>query len=372
MRVADYPTIQDYVGEAVMDTNASRLFTLSVAQAMDGATENNTVNPGPGELARGNFLHWAWQIKFEAAKNTAHVVDKMLHACGGSGYKRDMELERYLRDAKAGWVMGPTNEVLRQFVGKAVLLGFESLDYWNQSYNRRAVENEVKKLDAAGKRELAEQLFKEADEQAVEGARGQGLTSMAISTGRRSVTVPGLLPSDPFLERYWVRPGGATVVVLEGDDQLTVSDPDGGQVAEVTALAPDGSDDAAALGARADAPASVLRSLIGSEADGASDVIGALAGRGLNPTEAMAVGLFGGVVAARLLPDVRRGAAGRGGRRGARGRVRAGGRCPCVGPRRGGPTDAPSDPRRARAPSRRSPSRAWTSGSTARPPFPTR
>ncbi len=101
-------------------------------------------------LARGNFLHWAWQIKFIAAQNTAKVVDKMLHACGGSGYKRDMELERYVRDAKAGWVMGPTNEVLRQFVGKAVLLGFESLDYWNQSYNRRSVENEVKKLDAAG------------------------------------------------------------------------------------------------------------------------------------------------------------------------------------------------------------------------------
>jgi hypothetical protein len=90
----------------------------------------------------------------------------MLHACGGSGYKRDMELERYLRDAKAGWVMGPTNEVLRQFVGKAVLLGFESLDYWNQTYNRRAVENELKKLDSKGKRELGEQLIAEADEQA--------------------------------------------------------------------------------------------------------------------------------------------------------------------------------------------------------------
>jgi hypothetical protein len=76
-----------------------------------------------------------------------------------------MELERYLRDAKAGWVMGPTNEVLRQFVGKAVLLGFDALDYWNQSYNRRAVENETKKLDAAGKRELAEQLTKEAEQQ---------------------------------------------------------------------------------------------------------------------------------------------------------------------------------------------------------------
>jgi alkylation response protein AidB-like acyl-CoA dehydrogenase len=164
LRVADYPTIQDYVGEAVMDTNASRLFVLSVAQAMDQATDDNTKVLEPGQSARADVLHWAWQIKFEAAKNVAHVVDKMLHACGGSGYKRDMELERYLRDAKAGWVMGPTNEVLRQFVGRAVLLGFEALDYWNQTYNRRAVENEVKKLDPDGKRELAAKLVEEAEE----------------------------------------------------------------------------------------------------------------------------------------------------------------------------------------------------------------
>jgi alkylation response protein AidB-like acyl-CoA dehydrogenase len=164
MRVADYPTIQDYVGEAVMDTNACRVFVFSVAEAMDRATDNNTRVLSPGETARADYLHWAWQIKFEAAKNVAHVVDKMLHACGGSGYKRDMELERYVRDAKAGWVMGPTNEVLRQFVGKAVLLGFDALDYWNQTYNRRVVENEVKKLDPDAKRELAEQLVKQADE----------------------------------------------------------------------------------------------------------------------------------------------------------------------------------------------------------------
>jgi alkylation response protein AidB-like acyl-CoA dehydrogenase len=164
LRVADYPTIQDYVGEAVMDTNACRIFSMSVAQAFDRDTDDNTRILKPGEFARANYLHWAWQIKFEAAKNTAHVVDKMLHACGGTGYKKDMELERYLRDAKAGWVMGPTNEVLRQFVGKAVLLGFDALDYWNQTYNRRSVENEVKKLDPAGKRELAEQLMAQAAE----------------------------------------------------------------------------------------------------------------------------------------------------------------------------------------------------------------
>jgi hypothetical protein len=73
-----------------------------------------------------------------------------------------MDLERYVRDAKAGWVMGPTNEILRQFVGKASLLGFPSLDYWNQAINERAIANEVKKMDSEQKRALAERLLAEA------------------------------------------------------------------------------------------------------------------------------------------------------------------------------------------------------------------
>jgi hypothetical protein len=105
-----------------------------------------------------------WQVKFTAAKNVARVSDKMLHACGGTGYKPELGIERYLRDGKAGWVMGPTNEVLRQFVRKAVLLGFDSLDYWNQSVNERVLHNEIKKLDSRAKRALADKLLAEADE----------------------------------------------------------------------------------------------------------------------------------------------------------------------------------------------------------------
>ena len=112
---------------------------------------------------------------------------------------------------------------------------------------------------------------------------------MSISTGRPNVTLTGLLPADPFVETYWVRHGGATVVTLESDDRITIRDPDGGQAGELTALSPDGGEDAAALGATADTPANVLRSLIGSGADGAAEVTGSLAGRGLNPTAAMAV-----------------------------------------------------------------------------------
>ena len=101
-------------------------------------------------------------MKFAAAKNVAHVSDKMLHACGGTGYKPALGIERYLRDGKAGWVMGPTNEVLRQFVGKTALLGIDSLDYWNVSINERALNNELKKFSPEQKRELAERLMTEA------------------------------------------------------------------------------------------------------------------------------------------------------------------------------------------------------------------
>ena len=60
--------------------------------------------------------------------------------------------------------MGPTNEVLRQLVGKWALLGFELLDYWNQSVNERAMNNELKKLDDDAKRALIDRLSAELAE----------------------------------------------------------------------------------------------------------------------------------------------------------------------------------------------------------------
>jgi alkylation response protein AidB-like acyl-CoA dehydrogenase len=164
MRVADYPTIQDYVGEAIIDTNSCRAFNFMMAQAMDSVTNNCdwSLHSDLKALPRAQFLSWMWQVKFAAAKNVTHVTDKMLHACGGTGYKpRPLEIERYLRDGKAGWVMGPTNEVLRQFVGKASLLGFGALDYWNQAINERVLNNEVKKMSAKEKRPFAEKLLAE-------------------------------------------------------------------------------------------------------------------------------------------------------------------------------------------------------------------
>ena len=66
-----------------------------------------------------------------------------------------------------------------------------------------------------------------------------------------------------------MRPGGATVLAIAPEDRFTVIDVDGGQAAELTMLAPDGTDAAEAIGARADAPATVVRALVSSMVDGA-------------------------------------------------------------------------------------------------------
>src|SRR6476619_4766768 len=109
---------------------------------------------------------------------------------------------------------------------------------------------------------------------------------MAIALDRPTLLTPGLKPVDPGFESWWVRPGGATVVRVRPGDRLTVRGPDGGQPAEVTVL------DAAALGARADAPASVLLTALESAHPPAQGFLGELHRRGLAPDDARAIRLF--------------------------------------------------------------------------------
>jgi alkylation response protein AidB-like acyl-CoA dehydrogenase len=57
--------------------------------------------------------------KVAATEAAAAVTDKALEACGGQGYTSALPVERYLRDARAGAVMAPTNGVLRSWIGRA-------------------------------------------------------------------------------------------------------------------------------------------------------------------------------------------------------------------------------------------------------------
>ena len=164
LRIADYPSIQDYVGESIADSNTCRAFAFQIAQELDQKTNNCDWNLYKQDnfYPRTEFMSWLWQLKFSCAKNVTYISDKMLHTCGGTGYKPALGIERYLRDAKAGWVMAPTNEVLRQLIGKLALLGPDSLDAWNKNVNERVLNNEIKKMDKNKLREFGESLIKKS------------------------------------------------------------------------------------------------------------------------------------------------------------------------------------------------------------------
>jgi alkylation response protein AidB-like acyl-CoA dehydrogenase len=43
-----------------------------------------------------------------------------MRVCGGAAFRKDLAVERNFRDAHAAGVMGPTTDVLYDFIGKAV------------------------------------------------------------------------------------------------------------------------------------------------------------------------------------------------------------------------------------------------------------
>jgi alkylation response protein AidB-like acyl-CoA dehydrogenase len=49
-----------------------------------------------------------------------------MKACGGAAFSKHLGVERLFRDARAGWVMAPTVDHLRDFVGR-VLTGLPML-----------------------------------------------------------------------------------------------------------------------------------------------------------------------------------------------------------------------------------------------------
>ncbi|MGH2992895.1 MAG: hypothetical protein ACRDL1_05095, partial [Solirubrobacterales bacterium] len=112
---------------------------------------------------------------------------------------------------------------------------------------------------------------------------------MAVAV-RPTLVQPGLRPVDRSLESHWVRPGAATAVRLEPGDELTVVNRDGGQAAELTVLDAEGGEDAAAIGARDDGDATVLRDLLRTGA--ADGFLAALHADGLVPHDARALRLF--------------------------------------------------------------------------------
>lgn len=60
------------------------------------------------------------QARLSAIEAAVDVTDLAMKACGGAAFSKHLGVERFFRDARAGWVMAPTADHLRDFVGRAL------------------------------------------------------------------------------------------------------------------------------------------------------------------------------------------------------------------------------------------------------------
>jgi alkylation response protein AidB-like acyl-CoA dehydrogenase len=73
------------------------------------------------ERPRDTTMLRVLESKASAGDVAISVTSTAMRVCGGAAFSKHLSIERLFRDAQAGAVMAPTGDVLREFIGKAVL-----------------------------------------------------------------------------------------------------------------------------------------------------------------------------------------------------------------------------------------------------------
>jgi alkylation response protein AidB-like acyl-CoA dehydrogenase len=109
-----------HTGTALRDlpTLRARLADMSVrteqARALLGHTLDHMEHPS--EVTPLYVL----QTRLASIDAALEVTDLSMKACGGAAFSRHLPVERLFRDARAGWVMAPTADHLREFIGRSL------------------------------------------------------------------------------------------------------------------------------------------------------------------------------------------------------------------------------------------------------------
>jgi alkylation response protein AidB-like acyl-CoA dehydrogenase len=120
--IADYQLIRHYLARAQIHADSARAMIYHVARRMD---ELQAESKNLGEL-----LFDLWEAKTHAADICIEVTNTALQVQGGLGYKQG-KTERLLRDGRAGAVMGPSNEMCQEWIGRT-LVGMD-LGFWKEA-----------------------------------------------------------------------------------------------------------------------------------------------------------------------------------------------------------------------------------------------
>ncbi|WP_162578419.1 acyl-CoA dehydrogenase family protein [Variovorax sp. PBS-H4] len=104
--LAELPTIRSYLARGQIKADlADCLLQDSIAAI--------------GERRADTMLR-VLEVKTAAAESALEVTDIAMRVCGGAAFRKEVGVERLFRDARAAHVMGPTSDVVYDFIGKAI------------------------------------------------------------------------------------------------------------------------------------------------------------------------------------------------------------------------------------------------------------
>ncbi|HSE98923.1 MAG TPA: acyl-CoA dehydrogenase family protein [Blastocatellia bacterium] len=104
--LADLPTVRAYLSRMRIQTDMSRALLLDTIDAL--------------ERGREDAMLRVLEVKAAAGEAATEVTDMAMRVCGGAAFRKEVGVERHFRDARAATVMGPTTDVLYDFIGKAL------------------------------------------------------------------------------------------------------------------------------------------------------------------------------------------------------------------------------------------------------------
>ena len=104
--LASLPTVRAYLSRARIQTDMIRTLRDDTLTAIQ---ENR-----PDAMLR------VMEIKAAASEVALEVTDTAMRVCAGAAFRKDVDIERFFRDARAAHIMAPTSDVLYDFIGKAI------------------------------------------------------------------------------------------------------------------------------------------------------------------------------------------------------------------------------------------------------------
>ncbi len=105
--LSDLPVLRARLAQMRINTDRARAHISATLDSVEAPTDATTL--------------LVLETKASAADAARETTELAMLACGGAAFSRHLEVERCFRDCRAMSVMAPTSDVIREFVGRALV-----------------------------------------------------------------------------------------------------------------------------------------------------------------------------------------------------------------------------------------------------------